>query len=277
MSARPQHAQERRNVKLPKFPKMTALLETAPLVALAGISFGGSCGNILNFFSACGITGVIQYGDTACPDLLCLVAAREILRDRRIKRRRKYGWVSWPIVVMLVGIAMTLALGYIGADKKMLTHVATSWVGHGSGLLPGAVLLLALSILHRRDAGTAEGSSIKKATRKQAAGGTASTALSGTEGVAPVPAAASSVSQPVPVTEPAANTAEPGERTFEDLLREARAYRDELAAAGERLSKEKLRLRLTVGSGKALELLRVLKEDEDPSATAEASGTAVGE
>ena len=65
-------------MKIAKSPKMTVLLETVPVIALTGISFGGSCGNILNFFGECGIGGVFQYGDTACPDLLCLVGAREM-------------------------------------------------------------------------------------------------------------------------------------------------------------------------------------------------------
>lgn len=78
----------------------------------------------------------------------------------------------------------------------------------------------------------------------------------------PVPATpASPAPEPTPVPV-AASTAEPAERTDDDLLREARAYRDELATAGERPSKEKLRLRLTVGSKKALELLRALNEDD---------------
>src|ERR1035441_6984701 len=67
---------------------------------------------------------------------------------------------------------------------------------------------------------------------------------------------------PPPPPDPAASTAEPGERSDEELLREARAYRDELAAKGERVSKEKMRLRFTIGSSKALELARVLREDD---------------
>ena len=85
----------------------------------------------------------------------------------------------------------------------------------------------------------------------------------------PVPAAPASPAPgptAVPAAEPAASTAVPGERSDNELLQEARAYRDELAAAGERVSKEKLRLRLTVGSGKALELLRTLREDEQDEA-----------
>jgi hypothetical protein len=257
----PQHAQERRTVKIAKSPKMTAFLETAPLAALATIAFSGSCGNIMHFFGACGITGVFRYGDTACPDLLCLAAVREIFRDRRLNRNRKFGWVSWPMLVLISGIAMTLVLGYIGDDKTMLATIAGSWVGHMAGPLPGAVLLLALSMLHRRDTGTAGSGT----GRRRGAG----TAATGQKAGAPVPAAGIPVPAadelPVPAApsrEIAASTAEPGERSDEELLRDARAYRDELAVKGERVSKEKLRLRFTIGSSKALELARTLREDE---------------
>lgn len=78
----------------------------------------------------------------------------------------------------------------------------------------------------------------------------------------PVPAAsASPAPEPSAVPAPGPGT-DSGERGFEELLCEARAYRDELAATGERVSKEKLRLRFTIGSGKALDILRALKEDD---------------
>jgi hypothetical protein len=81
----------------------------------------------------------------------------------------------------------------------------------------------------------------------------------------PVPAAAAGPAAeqaPVPPAGSAGTAAEPGERSDEELLRDARAYRDELAVKGERVSKEKLRLRFTIGSGKALELARTLREDD---------------
>jgi hypothetical protein len=241
-------------------PKMTAILETAPLLALVAIAFVGSCGNVLHFFGACGITGVVQYGDTGCPDLLCLVAVREYLRDRRLGRNRKWGIVSWPILVLLIGIAMTLALGYIGNNKTMLAHISGSWIGHTAGPLPGAVLLLALSLFHRRDAGT--GTAGTKRDRTKAAPGTAP---AGPEPTAPVPA----VSTAPPDQDRARADAPAGppaaERTFGALLAEARAYRDELAAKGERVTKDKLRLRLTVGSTKAIQLLQALNEDGSKS------------
>ena len=245
------HAQESRTVKIAKSPRTTTLLETVPVLALAGISFGGSCGNIFNFFGASGIEGVFQYGDTACPDLLCLVAAREILRDRRIGRERKSGWVTWPMAVLIIGIAMTLTLNFLGDDKTFLKWVSGSAWAPIAGLLPGAFLLLVLAIFHRREAGTAEAAGTRTERRQSRAAGTVPVASPVPE---PVPAVAAQGS--------GTDGTEPPERTFEDLVAAARAYRDELAAAGERVTKDKLRLRLTVGSGKALEVLQVLKNDD---------------
>jgi hypothetical protein len=189
------HAQESRTVKIAKSPRITLFLETAPLLALVGIAFVGSCGNVLHFFGACGITGVVQYGDTGCPDLLCLVAVREYLRDRRLGRIRKWGWVSWPILVLLIGIAMTLALGYIGNDKTMLAHIAGSPVGHMAGPLPGAVLLLALSLFHRRDSGTAAAAAAAKRKRQPEAAPVAASAPLTSEAVALPPVRQGSVGE----------------------------------------------------------------------------------
>ena len=64
----------------------------------------------------------------------------------------------------------------------------------------------------------------------------------------------------------------PQARTFDGLVADARAYRRELAAAGngERLTKERLRLRLGIGSAKALKVLQAL--NESASGMAEAVG-----
>jgi len=240
---------------------MTVLLETVPVIALTGISFGGSCGNIFNFFGACGIEGVFQYGDTACPDLLCLVAAREILRDRRLGREKKFGWITWPMVVLITGIAMTLTLNFLGDDKAFLKWVSGSAWAPVAGLLPGAFLLLVLAIFHRRETGTAEAAGTSTGRRRITVAG-----QKAAEPVLAVPEPVPAASTAAPAAQSGTDSTEQGERTFEVLLADARAYRAELAATGERVSKDKLRLRLAVGSGKALELLRVLKEDEQDEA-----------
>lgn len=97
--------------------------------------------------------------------------------------------------------------------------------------------------LARKLAGTAKPKGTQRSTRKQDQGSSTAPASTAT----------------------AVGTAD---RTFGELVAEARAYRDELAAAGERVSKDKLRLRLTIGSGKALDVLRAL-EDEGHTETSE--------
>lgn len=106
-------------------------------------------------------------------------------------------------------------------------------------------------VLAQKPASTAKPKTPRRSTRKQDQG-------SGT-------AAAST-----------ASTAASAERTFDELLADARAYRAELAAAGkgERPTKERLRLRFGVSSGTALALCRALKDDE-PAEAPEAPG-AVG-
>lgn len=263
------HAQERRTVKLAKAassPKMTAILETAPLAGLILIAFGGSCSNIFRFFGACGTTGIFQYADTAGPDLLCLVAFREILRDRRLKREHK-GWMSWPVLVVIFGIALTLALGYIGNDKTLLANIADHWMGHLAGPLPGLLLLIALSLFHRRDTGT-EAAGTKRDRRKAAA----STGTAERPQAAPVPpetAPAATVSTaPVPAEVPAGEeSAQPW--TDDDLVAEARRQWAEHAEMGVRLSQGRFEMALKqsprggAGRNRVIKALGVVRAEMD--------------
>lgn len=256
----PQHAQERRNMKAARPAKLiaasrknlTTVRENVPVLALAGVAFGASYGHIAKLCGDYGPHGWVQYATAGCVDLLCIIGAEERQRDKRIGRERIGKWVSWPTLVLTIGIALTLAANLATADKRIL--------GYFVAALPAGALLLAVSVLERRVShGTVpKTASTKATTRKQALEISTGLATEYQAAVAPVPV----VPEPVPAAEPAASTAVPGERSDDELLREARAYRDELAAAGERVSKEKLRLRLTVGSGKALELLRTLREDD---------------
>ena len=256
------HAQESRTVKIAKSAKTTMLLETVPVVALAGISFGGSCGNIFNFFGACGIEGVFQYCDTACPDLLCLVAAREILRDRRLGRKKKFGWATWPMVVLITGIATTLTLNFLGDDKVFLKWVSGSAWAPVAGLLPGAFLLLVLAIFHRRETGTAEASGTK-AERRKASPGTSTAAT------APVPAqrAAEPAAGAAPVPGSGEEPAQPW--TDEDLIEEARRQWREHAAMGVRLSQSRFEMALKqsprggAGRGRVIDALRAVRTEMD--------------
>lgn len=263
------HAQESRTVKIAKSAKMTMLLETVPVIALTGISFGGSCGNIFNFFGACGIASVFQFGDTACPDLLCLVAAREILRDRRLSRAKKFGWITWPMVVLIIGIMMTLTLNFLGDDKAFLKWISGSAWAPVAGLLPGAFLLLVLAIFHRRETGTAEASGTRSERRKVTVG----TGTADPKPAIPVPA-------PAEVPVPAKTAAGEGRQqswTDDDLVEEARRQWREHAEMGVRLSQARFEMALKqsprggAGRPRVIEALRVIRAEMDGADDGEAA------
>jgi uncharacterized membrane protein (UPF0136 family) len=234
---------------------ITIIRENAPVITLTGVAFGASYGHIAKLCGDYGPHGWVQYATAACVDLLCIIGAEERQRDKRIGRERKWGFVSWPTLVLVAGILVTLAANIATAEPHVFGYCVAAW--------PAGALLLAVSVLERRTSHAAvpAAASTEAVPRKRAQGsgtGTAAAAAAGTAEAVPAPV----VPPPVPAAEPAASTAEPGERSDEELLREARAYRDELAAKGERVSKEKMRLRFTIGSSKALELARVLREDD---------------
>ena len=247
---------------------ITTVRENVPVMALAGIAFGASYGHISKLCGEHGQHGWVQYASAGVVDLLCIMGAEERQRDKRVARPRR-GWVSWPAIVLVIGIVCTLASNLATAEKSV--------TGYFVAALPAGALLLAVSILERRTshATVLEAASTALASREQPQGsgtGTADPAAA----PAPVPEAVPVSASAVPASVPVSATAEPSERTFDDLLAEARAYRDELAAAGagERPTKERLRLRLGVASGTALELARALRK-EDQGEAPEASG-AVG-
>lgn len=244
------HAQEKATVKR---ISVTAIRENVPVMALAAIAFGASYGHIAKLCGDYGPHGVLQYVTAGAVDLLCIAAAEERQRDKRIGRPRGGKWVSWPAVVLIAGIALTLAANLATADHRLL--------GYFVAAIPAGSLLLAVSLLERRASFDAPAS-----TRSRRRGRASSTGTAERQEVAPVPAEAA-----VSTAIPAAGSAEPvpAEQTFETLLADARAYRDELAATGERLSKDKLRIRFAIGSKKALDILRALTgEDRDETEAA---------
>ena len=235
---------------------ITIIRENAPVITLTGVAFGASYGHIAKLCGDYGPHGWVQYATAACVDLLCIIGAEERQRDKRIGRERKWGFVSWPTLVLVAGILVTLAANIATAEPHIFGYCVAAW--------PAGALLLAVSVLERRTSHAAVPAAAGPAAapRKRAAEAKASPAAGYQLASDPAPAVPQPVLPPVPAAEPAASAAEPGERNDEELLRDARAYRDELAAKGERVSKEKLRLRFTIGSGKALELARTLREDD---------------
>jgi len=123
---------------------------------MIGLAFGGSYDTIANFIGQYGTPGFLQYADAGCPDLLCFVAVREIMRDRRLRRDRQR-LVSYPMVVFTIGLLETLTLNYVGNSRTPLGESSAQFWGHALALLAGTSLILSIILWHRRDDGAAAG------------------------------------------------------------------------------------------------------------------------
>lgn len=114
----------------------------APLI-LAGIAFGGSFDHWVHLAAGHGQHGVLEPAIAVCVDLGVYMATRERQRDARIGRARR-GWASWPTLVLFGGILLTLAGNVASAQRD-------AW-GVIVALIPGAFLLVAISLMERRAA-----------------------------------------------------------------------------------------------------------------------------
>ncbi|HEY3958676.1 MAG TPA: DUF2637 domain-containing protein [Streptosporangiaceae bacterium] len=115
---------------------------TVPLV-LAGIAFGGSFGHWVHLARTHGQAGLLGVAVAVCVDLGTYMSARERQRDARIGRARR-GWLSWPSLLMIFCIVLTLAGNVASAQHD-------PW-GIVVALIPGAFLLAAISLMERRAA-----------------------------------------------------------------------------------------------------------------------------
>jgi hypothetical protein len=260
MTSKARHAQERDSVKASRPDKLiataqrniTLIRENVPVLALTGVAFGASFGHIAKLCGDFGPHGWVQFATAGCVDLLCIIGAEERQRDKRIGRPRQFGFISWPTVVLIAGILVTLAANVATSDKHFLGYCVAAW--------PAGALLLAVSVLERRASFGTPAST--RTSRRQSRAASTEPAAAVSE---PVPAASTAA----PVQETAQDDAAAAERTPEVLLAEARAYRAELAATtGERVTKDRLRLRLGIGSAKALQILKTLNEEDAGEAEA---------
>lgn len=262
-----QHAQERRNVK-PKRParliaaaekNITVIRENVPVMALTGVAFGASYGHIAKLCGDYGPHGWVQYATAGCVDLLCIIGAEERQRDKRIGRPRK-GAVSWPTLVLIAGIMVTLAANIATSDRHFLGYCVAAW--------PAGALLLAVSILERRTSHMTVPAtfSTRAVARRRAQESGTGTAL---------PA------QAVPVPEQATSAAGTGGAvsdeasqpwTDEDLVAEARRQWQEHAAMGVRLSQSRFELALKksprggAGRTRVIDALKVVRAEAEAAA-----------
>ena len=117
------------------------LADSGPVLVLAVIAAVGSFDHISTLAARHGQTGWRSWSVAVCIDLMCVMAAREIQRDRRTGRPRR-GVISWPSLVLTGGIVLTLAANLAEADPS-----PWGWIVAAT---PAGAFLIAMSMLERR-------------------------------------------------------------------------------------------------------------------------------
>lgn len=118
-----------------------ALLDSGPVIVLAVIAAVGSFTHISDLAARHGQYGWQSWAVAVCIDLMCVMAARELQRDKRTGRHR-HGLISWPALVLTGGIVLTLA-------ANLATARPTVW-GWITAAIPAVAFLVAVSMLERR-------------------------------------------------------------------------------------------------------------------------------
>ncbi|MBG0819317.1 DUF2637 domain-containing protein [Planomonospora sp. ID91781] len=117
------------------------LLDSAPVVVLAVIAAVGSFTHISELAAEHGQRGWKSWAVAVCIDLMCVMATRELQRDKRTGRPRR-GPVSWPALVLAGGIVLTLAANLARAEPSVWGWICAA--------MPAVAFLVAISMLERR-------------------------------------------------------------------------------------------------------------------------------
>lgn len=117
--------------------------DSGPVVVLAGIAAAGSFTHIRDTATEHGQRGWMAWAIAVCIDLTCVMAAGERQRDKNTGRAT--GRLSWPTVVLVGGILLSLAANLAQADPSVW-----GWITAGT---PAGAFLVAVSMLERRKAG----------------------------------------------------------------------------------------------------------------------------
>ncbi|MGC4953870.1 DUF2637 domain-containing protein [Actinomadura citrea] len=121
-----------------------AVADSGPVVVLAGIAAAGSFTHIRDTATEHGQRGWMAWAIAVCIDLTCVMAAGERQRDK--STGRETGRLSWPTVVLVGGILLSLAANLAQADPSVW-----GWITAGT---PAGAFLVAVSMLERRKTGT---------------------------------------------------------------------------------------------------------------------------
>ncbi|GAA2897822.1 hypothetical protein GCM10010517_62930 [Streptosporangium fragile] len=119
----------------------STLLDSAPVVVLAVIAAVGSFTHISELAAEHGQHGWQSWAVAVCIDLMCVMAARELQRDKRTGRPRR-GPLSWPALVLAGGIVLTLAANLARAEASVWGWICAA--------MPAVAFLVAVSMLERR-------------------------------------------------------------------------------------------------------------------------------
>ncbi|GAA2156427.1 DUF2637 domain-containing protein [Actinomadura napierensis] len=119
---------------------LAVVADSAPVVVLAGIAAAGSFTHIRDTATDHGQQGWMAWAIAVCIDLTCVMAAGERQRDKRTGRRT--GRLSWPTLVLVGGILLSLAANLAQADRSVW-----GWITAGT---PAMAFLVAVSMLERR-------------------------------------------------------------------------------------------------------------------------------
>ncbi|WP_248965420.1 DUF2637 domain-containing protein [Sphaerisporangium perillae] len=117
------------------------LADSGPVLVLAGIAAVGSFDHISHLAAKHGQSSWRSWAVAVCIDLMCVMAAREIQRDKRTRRTRR-GPISWPSLVLTGGIVLTLAANLAEAEPN-----PWGWI---LAATPAGAFLIAMSMLERR-------------------------------------------------------------------------------------------------------------------------------
>ena len=125
-------------------------------------SYAGSLTHWLRLAVRNGQGGLAAWFISACVDLLALQAARERQNDAKVGRGPRFGIVSWPAVVMIFSVVVTLA-GNAFTAKPTAGGVLLA-------IFPGVALLISISFMERRAAeeGRRQKAARQKAERQEA-------------------------------------------------------------------------------------------------------------
>lgn len=117
------------------------LLDSGPVLVLAAIAGAGSFTHIRDTAHHSGQTGWMSWAIAVCVDLTCVMAARERQRDKKIGRPHA-GRASWPTIVLIGGVVLSLAANLHQADPSVW-----GWI---TAATPAGAFLIAVSMLERR-------------------------------------------------------------------------------------------------------------------------------